>query len=101
MEIIRRYLTSIVWVDLSAGKTWIWPNSWGWLRLLIPFQVKWHSAAKRHDEDYDNLIDKNESDLRFLNTILSSMVETRVQRIIAAIYYIALNLTDYYYKWMK
>lgn len=39
-------------LDLSKGRSWLWPNSWGWIRILIPCQKRFYKWSCIHDYLY-------------------------------------------------
>ncbi len=55
-------------LDLSKWRSGLWPNSWGWFRILIPYQEKFYKASCYHDIAYDlwvNEDDKRQADRDF------------------------------------
>ena len=67
------------WLDLWKNKPGVWPNAWGWIRLILPYQKLFYESASMHDKYYTlgwNILDKNRADIQFLKGCLNASNST-------------------------
>ena len=72
---MKEKLIKLYGQDLSKWKPWVWPDNWGWLRVVIPYQKTFYNATLNHDILYTQgweIQDKNSADNLFLKLALSS-----------------------------
>ena len=90
------------WLDLSKGKSGLWPNSWGKYRHLLPCHYTFHFAASLHDIAYtrgSTQLDKDRADREFLENM---KLENPKKIVCIYVYYYLVRLFwKYYfnYKW--
>lgn len=87
-------------LDLSKGKPWLWPNSWGSVRHLLPWHNVFHTAAVIHDVEWYKLgwnkLDKEYADKTFYISMLNSINEFKP---IKRVFYML--LASFYYLMVK
>lgn len=84
---------------LSKGKIWLWPNSWGVLRYILPFNWLFHIAARYHDVGYERWWtedDRKKVDEMFYRLMIS--VSTNILKIMFAKLYYKL-VRKFWYKY--
>jgi hypothetical protein len=86
-------------LDLSKWMSWLWPNSWGWVRITLPYSDRFYAPACYHDLWYTeggNEEDKNRIDLKFYFDCLCEC-DSNMSEAIAYIYYYILKCYWYLY----
>ena len=82
------------WLDLWKNKPGVWPNIFGWFRILIPGQKIFFTPALYHDLEYTlwwNELDKNKADLKFYKWCLENS-KTKFQKKLAWFYFYSLKM---------
>lgn len=51
-NILKTFSIWICWYDLGKNCPWLWPNSWSYIRLLIPYQWRFYECWELHDLHY-------------------------------------------------
>lgn len=76
-------------INLWYNKPWFWPNSWWWIRVIIPYDLRFYNASLEHDVKYTiwgSEINKEMADLWLLNDMLLAC-DSRFQTLFAYLYY--------------
>lgn len=92
-------MTMLIWVNLSKWNPWVWPDSRGWFRAILPYQKRFFTASLRHDLLYTKWwtdYDKGNIDLLFYNYMLADC-DTIMQELFAWIYYQAVKVFWFLY----
>ena len=71
---------------LSYWNDGLWPNHWGILRYLLPYNYRFHKAACFHDTMYQLKWDKQKADEWFYRLMLAKS-KTKTQKTFAKIYF--------------
>lgn len=95
-------IIELYWLDLSKGKSGLGPNSWGWLRIFLPYQKLFYPDACEHDEWYTKWYrecDKIIYDERF-RCWISIKCKTKIQEFFWEFYHKCVRLFwDYYFNY--
>ncbi len=81
-------------IDLWKNKSGVWPNAWGWYRIIIPGQRAFYKPACTHDIAYTlwgNEIDKNRADINFYNDCMNNSPKS-YHKTLAWIYFYAVKI---------
>ena len=71
---------------LSYWNDGLWPNHWGILRYLLPYNYRFHKAACFHDTMYQLKWDKQKADEWFYRLMLTKS-KTKLHKTFAKIYF--------------
>jgi hypothetical protein len=89
------------WIDLSKWKQWLWPNYWGWFRLLIPYVILFNKPWIIHDYQYWIGQNKKQADLMFYRLCLS-LSKNNLQKFFSLLYFLLVKYFWFiFYKWKK
>ena len=81
-------------LDLSYWRAGLWPNSWWWLRIILPYSELFYHPACEHDTAYDKWWDniyKQIADYEFYIDCKTNC-NNNLQRVFVVIYYITVTL---------
>lgn len=87
--------------DLGKNKPWLWPNSWGKIRILFPYHSLFYQASVWHDIWYTrgwNNQDKQRVDELFYK-MMKWVSKNHLQNWFASLYYFLVK--QYWYKYFN
>ena len=85
-----KYSNLITWHDLAKYRPSIGPNSWGYWRLLIPFQGRLFDAGETHDFNYSYWTeeDREDADFQFYEWCMKVSWKNIFAIFFASVYYV-------------
>ena len=98
---IKQLFLFISWsVDLKKWSNWIWPNSWWWYRVIIPFQNRFYNPWLEHDLYYSlwgTEKDRQEADESFLYWCAEASGNNIIAILFACFYYLSVAFFWHYF----